>query len=158
MIYYKIQDELTGGLQIGYTDCTLPDGAIELTVEDRNDYIFNSAKEQKLKELNTIYNSQDIWLFTLKDGNGNTLTKEQDWFLLKITKNVFFQNDTGEFVTKHIEDPDAIKTLVNNKGAELLQYKLQLEKQINEALTMNALATIDIHLEFAKIDKNIVIK
>lgn len=131
---------------------------VKATKKEVEELEFKQLKNAKFVILNDTYHSTDLWRFTIKDTQGNSLTHEQNWLLLKVAKDNIFKSDNGEFIDKKIDDPDALKTKINKKGVEILQMEQLIKSKIDNATTKAQLDKIDIDKEFAKINKTIEIE
>lgn len=138
---------------IGVQASNWPDG----TQEEIDCYELEKVRTEKSKELDAYYDSSELWAFTLKDGQGNSLTREQNWFLPRITKNIFLISDEGNKVLTTIQDPEAIRAELNNIGIVIFEKKSEILTQIKNAKTITEINKIDITQEFKGVNKEIVL-
>lgn len=138
---------------IGVEASNWPDG----TQEEIDCYELEKVRTEKSKELDAYYDSSELWAFTLKDGQGNSLTREQNWFLPRITKNIFLISDEGNKVLTTIQDPEAIRAELNNIGIVIFEKKSEILIQIKNAKTITEINKIDITQEFKGVNKEIVL-
>lgn len=115
------------------------------------------SQNQKIKDLEAFYATNDVWLITLQDNQGNTLTRSQEWFLMRITSNIELIDNKGNLIQKTLPNPDAVKTVLNNKGLEIFQWKLSMQKKINNTKTIEELEAINFEENLKEIDKVIII-
>jgi len=129
----------------------------DTTEEEIQVYELEKLRKQKLKELERFYALSELWTFTVKDNEGNSLTREQNWFLSRITKNIFLISNKGKEVSKTIEDPESVREKLNNIGIIILKKKIEVIVKIQNAKTVAGLEKIDIQKEFEVINKEIII-
>jgi len=106
-------------------------------------------KRNKLKELNTFYNGENCWTFSLVSKTKSaSLTKSQSWFashLAYVYGEIMLFSDSGQIVTIAVSS-DSITKLGNliaiKKGLEVKAAYMTILNNINNATTIAELNKI----------------
>jgi hypothetical protein len=150
-MYFK-QKKSNGEFAIFESDLNFDvDVATKLTDAEIKVYLLQKAKNEKIDELNSYYNSDECWLFKLKSTKLNaSLTKSADWFakMLPACRNKNIQLFSDKSISNFF---------LSDKGADELNYqinvvasfkikslKLEAEKLINNAKSVEEIVLIDV--------------
>jgi hypothetical protein len=94
--------------------------------DEAKDYLLQKAKDEKIKELNSYYNSDECWLFRLKSTTLKaSLTKTADFFA-KVLPAI----DSSFPVYFETDDKKIISTNLTSEKAKKINAKIQLEISI----------------------------
>lgn len=117
------------------------------------------AKENKLKELNNYYDSDECWKFKVVAGNAS-ITKTCDWFGRMIPacagQQLILFTDSGQTVSFNLSQEIGQKLNYRIQGVvsfQVKQAKLNCENLINACQSEEALNLIDIKAELGVIPR-----
>lgn len=134
----------------------MQEGYIALTDKEIADYLLKQAKESKTKELESFYNSNECWTYTVYTDIKQyaSYTKDADFFAKLLPAcagrsiEVFTDNNVIIQYDLSVEKANNLNYQINAVNGVLLKAKkLDLENRINLATNIDDINNIDFQKE-----------
>lgn len=151
MIYYKIQNELTGTFQVGFTEWSLPDGAIELSQAEIDAYNLTQAKvvtksileteRKKAQYENITYNGKTFYATPTAQIN-----LFQAYFLAKELSETSLNwlDINNQQVTLTLDDALALMKLLRDKINALYIAEAIVQNAVSTATTISQIEAVQL--------------